>query len=102
MIYNLERDTVTGEVRLEAEDEFQALKSFIGSELQEDVSLINLLLNKLRESPLKAYELSGNSHTIVIVGENFEIENHYAEDECLRGLNSDLIELLEKLKILLT
>jgi uncharacterized protein YacL (UPF0231 family) len=101
MSYSLYRDKQSGQITLHVSSEHQLLKSYIESEVQEDVSFINLLIDKLKNTPPSSYELTGNSHAILITDTSFEIENHYIENEILTGPKVELIDLLEDLKKLL-
>lgn len=102
MIYNLYRDATTGKIVFESDPRFSSLKSFVESELQEDIAFIDLLRLKLKTTTISPSEITGNSHTILINQTSFQIENLYEDREPLSGDNKDLIKLLEALKNLLT
>ncbi len=102
MTFTLYRGTKTGQIVFDAPPGFEILKSFVESELQEDVSFINLLLSKLEKTTNSTSEITGNSHSIVISQSSFQIENLYEDEEPFTGKNKDLTKLLEALKDLLT
>ena len=101
MTYNLHRDATTGKIVFEADPVFSILKSFVESELQEDIAFIDLLRLKLKAPTNLPSEITGNSHTILIDKTSFQIENLYDDQEPLSGDNKDLLDLLETLKSLI-
>ena len=101
MIYNLYRDATTGKIVFEANPTFSSLKSFVESELQEDIAFIDLLRRKLNSPTISPSEITGNSHTILIGQTSFQIENLYDDQEPFSGDNKDLLDLLDTLKSLI-
>lgn len=70
---------------IHCDEEAQILKDFIETELQQDITYTDHLLDQLNKPELGMFEISGNSYILTVENNKFIIENQYCEEERMRG-----------------
>ncbi|WP_169568958.1 YacL family protein [Sneathiella limimaris] len=95
MNYEILKDEETGLYRLEIDAAFNVLKSYLESEIQQDMVLCKLLQNRISSASLSSFNLSGNLYDITLKQAKITISNQFDETDSLTLDSEAFLKLLE-------
>lgn len=101
MICTFQFQHKNNDVIFHCDEDGEILRSFLESELQEDLVHTSNLLARCKSQGTAYFEITGNAYTLLINNDNFSIENQFDETESITGERTYLNEILENWEALL-
>ncbi|MEH6477509.1 MAG: hypothetical protein V7727_17585 [Sneathiella sp.] len=101
MICTFQFQLKSNDIVFQCDEDGEILRSFLESELQEDLVHTSKLLARCKSPNILDFEITGNAYTLLINRQKFKIENQFDETEQLAGKRDKLIDILENWEALL-
>ena len=83
----------SGKIRPEFEKPYQVIGTFLDDDVQRCIDSCQFFLNKLIEPFVSGHELTGNAHSVKLLGSHVQITNNY--DDSLPSVDLTSQEFIE-------